>query len=124
VLDDVLVDLYSDALPVPCEGGYSGIVADAALAEAQITIDKPASSRHGQHAKELELSVYKHELAPMSLMAYWYSFAEAMITRQYARFGEIFRSWKRLVKGATVSQRCNFYGANRKPSSRRQHKTL
>ncbi len=99
VLDDVLVDLDSDALPVPCEGGSSRIFADAALAEAQITIDRARITSARATREELELSVYKHELAPMSLMAYWYSFAEAMITRQYARFGEIFPQLEALVKG-------------------------
>jgi hypothetical protein len=71
----------------------------AKAAELAAIVDKARIVAARATREELELSVYKHELAPMSLMAYWYSFAEAMITRQYARFGEIFPQLEALVKG-------------------------
>lgn len=77
----------------------SDLLNRAKEAELAAIVDKARIVAARATREELELSVYKHELAPMSLMAYWYSFAEAMITRQYARFGEIFPQLEALILG-------------------------
>lgn len=92
-------DIDGSLLPVSSSGGAGNIYADAAEAEARMTIDKSRIVAARAEKEELELKVFKKELAPISLVVYWYSFGEAMIARQYSRFGEIFPQVESLILG-------------------------
>ena len=92
-------DIDGSLLPVLSSGGAGNIYADAAEAEARMTIDKSRIVAARAEKEELELKVFKKDLAPIGLMIHWFSFSEALFAAQYSRFSQIMPQLEALILG-------------------------
>lgn len=71
----------------------------AKAAELAAIVDKARIVAARAEKEELELRVFKKELAPIDLMLHWFSFAEGMIAAQYSRFSQIMPQLESLILG-------------------------